>query len=70
MRTLLPSYTVIVVQEGGNLFGDSYTDADGKKKRFLTAYRAAPQYYRIRRHYYFYLRKHYFDKAASIAMIY
>ena len=70
MRTLLPDYTVIVVQEGGNLFGDIYVDEDGKKKRFLTAYRVSGSYYRIRRHYYFYLRKRYFSKASSVSMIY
>ena len=70
MRTLLPDYTVIVVGEGGNLFGDVYVDEDGKKKRFLTAYRVSGSYYRIRRHYYFYLRKRYFSKAASVSMIY
>ena len=70
MRTLLPDYTVIVVQEGGNLFGDFYLDEEGKKRRFLTAYRVAGSYYRIRRHYYFYLRKKYFARASSISVIY
>ena len=70
MRTLLPDYTVIVVQEGGNLFGDIYVDEHGKKKRFLTAYRVSGSYYRIRCHYYFYLRKRYFGRAASISVIY
>ena len=70
MRTLLPEYTVIVVQEGGNLFGDVYVDEKGRKKRFLTAYRVSGSYYRIRRHYYFYLRKRYFGRASSVSIIY
>lgn len=70
MRALLSDYTVIVVGESGNLFGDIYIDENGKKKRFLTAYRVSGSYYRIRRHYYFYLRKRYFGRAASISVIY
>ena len=70
MQTLLPEYTVIVVQEGKGIFGDRVIDSEGRKRRFLTACRMAPGYYRIRRHYFFYVRKRYFGSASSIAMIY
>ena len=70
MRTLLSEYTVIVVEEGGKLFSDVYTDEQGRKKRFLTAYRVCHSYYRIRRHYFFYLRKRYFNRALSVSIIY
>ncbi len=70
MRTLLPEYTVLVVQEGGNLLGSRYVTSDGKQKRFLTAYPVSHGYYRIRQHYYFYLRKRYFKKAESVSVIY
>lgn len=70
MHSLSDDYTVIVVKEGGGLFGDDGVDERGRRRRFLTAREMTPQYFLVRQNYYFYLRKKYFKKAAMLAMIY
>ncbi len=70
MRSLSEDYTVIVVQDGGGLFGNDGVDSTGRRRRFLTARKCGAQYYRVRQSYYFYLRKKYFKKAAMIALVY
>ncbi len=70
MRALSKRYTVIVVQDGGGMFGYDGVDERGQKRRFLTAKYTGERYYRVRQNYYFHLKKHYFKDAEMVAVIY
>ncbi len=70
MRALSKRYTVIVVQDGGGMFGYDGVDENGRKRRFLTARYTGERYYRVRQNYYFHLKKHYFKDADMVAVVY